>query len=250
KVLLQLKEAWGGVWANNSNATTACSEWTGVTCSPKGLVVSLDSSLVRPDRNFPSPSIPASITGLSTLQLLDLTSLNLFGPIPSLASLTGLMHLAIAMDGGNGISHAGTLEGLAWLSSLTNLQTLSLEYLAFLTGELSSLHFLSHLRSLHDLKVRRLRNATGEVPRELQYMTSLTSLDLSYLRFADFPFWVTRLTNLQYLNLEADNPHRQGRLLNEDLSQLTALTVLSLFGNNLEGYLPNSWTNLAHLQVL
>ncbi|CAI5958508.1 unnamed protein product, partial [Closterium sp. NIES-65] len=99
-------------------------------------------------------------------------------------------------------------------------------------------------------KVRRLRNATGEVPRELQYMTSLTSLDLSYLRFADFPFWVTRLTNLQYLNLEADNPHRQGRLLNEDLSQLTALTVLSLFGNNLEGYLPNSWTNLAHLQVL
>ncbi|CAI5520922.1 unnamed protein product, partial [Closterium sp. Naga37s-1] len=154
----------------------------------------------------------------------DLTNVNLFGPLPSLASLTGLTHLAIFMDGD--ISHAGTLEGLAWLSSLTNLQTLSLEYMAFLTGELSSLHFLSHLRSLHQLKVRSLRNATGELPRELQYMTALTSLDLPDLRFVEFPIWVTRLTNLQYLNLEADYPHRQGRLLNDDLSQLTALTFL------------------------
>ncbi|CAI6001515.1 unnamed protein product [Closterium sp. NIES-65] len=40
KVLLQLNAAWG-MWAGNSNATTTCSAWAGVTCSPKGLVVSL-----------------------------------------------------------------------------------------------------------------------------------------------------------------------------------------------------------------
>ncbi|CAI5534954.1 unnamed protein product, partial [Closterium sp. Naga37s-1] len=40
KALVQLKEAWG-MWAGNSNATTACSAWTGVTCSPKGLVTAL-----------------------------------------------------------------------------------------------------------------------------------------------------------------------------------------------------------------
>ncbi|CAI5962578.1 unnamed protein product [Closterium sp. NIES-65] len=40
KVLLQLNAAWG-VWPNNSNATTACSAWDGLTCRPKGLVVAL-----------------------------------------------------------------------------------------------------------------------------------------------------------------------------------------------------------------
>ncbi|CAI5989078.1 unnamed protein product, partial [Closterium sp. NIES-65] len=179
--------------------------------------------------------------------IADLTYFYLFGPIPSLATLTDLTHLAIGSVVGS--SFIGTLDGLAWLSSLTNLQILSLQYLAF-TGDLSSLHILSHLRSLHQLHVSRLTNATGEIPRELQYLTALTALDLSNLQFVEFPIWVTQLTNLQYLNVYSKYPHRQGRLLNDDLSQLTALTFLSLYGNNLEGYLPNSWTNLVHLQNL
>ncbi|CAI5466218.1 unnamed protein product, partial [Closterium sp. Yama58-4] len=52
----------------------------------------------------------------------DLTYLDLVGPIPSLATLTDLTHLAIVA--GLDSSPTGTLEGLAWLSSLTNLQTL------------------------------------------------------------------------------------------------------------------------------
>ncbi|CAI7878005.1 unnamed protein product, partial [Closterium sp. NIES-53] len=222
KALLQLNAAWG-VWAGNSNATTACSAWEGVTCSPNGLVVSLNSQLIQAYPNSSPPSIPASITGLSTLQLLDLTYFYLFGPIPSLATLTDLTHLAIGSVVGS--SFIGTLDGLAWLSSLTNLQILSLQYLAF-TGDLSSLHILSHLRSLHQLHVSRLTNATGEIPRELQYLTALTALDLSNLQFVEFPIWVTQLTNLQYLDVYSKYPHRQGRLLNDDLSQLTALTFL------------------------
>ncbi|CAI6011471.1 unnamed protein product, partial [Closterium sp. NIES-65] len=66
-------------------------------------------------------SIPASITALATLQYLDLTFTSLEGPIPSLATLTGLTHLAIGLDGSR---LTGTLDGLAWLSSLTNLRTL------------------------------------------------------------------------------------------------------------------------------
>ncbi|CAI5503748.1 unnamed protein product, partial [Closterium sp. Naga37s-1] len=229
KALLQLKEAWG-IWENNSNATTACSAWTGVTCTPEGLVVALE---VHPPA---SGAIPASITTLATLQYLDLTYVNLVGPIPSLASLTGLTNLAI---GKRGCSLTGTLDGLAWLSSLTNLQALSLEYLTAFTGDLSSLHILSQLRSLQQLKLSSFTNATGEIPRELQYMTALTSLDLALLRAVEFPIWVTQLSNLQYLNLETDDPHRQGRLLNDDMSQLTALTSMSLSGNNLEGRLPS-----------
>ncbi|CAI5488279.1 unnamed protein product, partial [Closterium sp. Naga37s-1] len=74
--------------------------------------------------------------------------------------------------------------------------------------------------------------------------------DLSFLRAVEFPNWVTQLFKLQYLNLESDYPLRQGRLLNDDISHLTALTSMSLEGNNLDGYLPKSWANLVNLQEL
>ncbi|CAI6002701.1 unnamed protein product [Closterium sp. NIES-65] len=181
KALVQLKEAWG-MWAGNSNATTACSAWTGITCSPNGLVTALDSKLF-PELDPPlSGAIPASISSLAALQYLDLTYIDLVGPIPSLATLTSLTHLTIGLDGSK---LTGTLDGLAWLSSLTNLQTLhafritpathaevpcsyctttvasrmpycppttrGLEYLAAFTGDLSSLHILSHLKDLQTL---------------------------------------------------------------------------------------------------
>ncbi|CAI5534949.1 unnamed protein product [Closterium sp. Naga37s-1] len=96
KALVQLKEAWG-MWAGNSNATTACSAWTGVTCSPKGLVTALDSKLFPESDPPPSGAIPASITTLATLQYLDLTYIDLVGPIPSLASLTALSHVYVPL---------------------------------------------------------------------------------------------------------------------------------------------------------
>ncbi|CAI6011421.1 unnamed protein product [Closterium sp. NIES-65] len=91
--LLQLQQAWGA-WAGNSNASTVCSAWAGVTCSPKGLVVALDTRALPIDPP-PSGSIPASITNLATLQYLDLSYVDLEGPIPSLASLTRLTHLYV-----------------------------------------------------------------------------------------------------------------------------------------------------------
>ncbi|CAI6001523.1 unnamed protein product [Closterium sp. NIES-65] len=154
KALLQLKAAWG-VWAGNSNATTTCSPplfpsllsppdcilCTGsegaaaAECSVGHLaeqqqrhhgVLCMGGRHMQPQRapHRPVRIVPplAVLVTLDFRSVLDLTNVNLFGPLPSLASLTGLTHLAIFMDGD--ISHAGTLDGLAWLSSLTNLQTL------------------------------------------------------------------------------------------------------------------------------
>ncbi|CAI5535111.1 unnamed protein product, partial [Closterium sp. Naga37s-1] len=73
--------------------------------------------------------------------------------------------------------------------------------------------------------------------------------DLSFLRALEFPAWVTHLYNLQYLNVNGDEPRRQG-LLSDDISHLTALTSLSLFGNNLEGYVPKSFSSFLNLQYL
>ncbi|CAI5949113.1 unnamed protein product [Closterium sp. NIES-64] len=49
--------------------------------------------------------------------------------------------------------------------------------------------------------------------------------DLSFLRALEFPAWVTRLYNLQCLNVNGDEPRQQG-LLSDDISHLTALTSL------------------------
>ncbi|GJP47927.1 hypothetical protein CLOM_g7097 [Closterium sp. NIES-68] len=141
------------------------------------------------------------------------------------------------------------MDGLAWLSSLSNLHALLLVGLAEFTGDLTSLHILSHLDSLQHLTLSSFTNATGDIPREIQYLTALTALDLSYLRAADFPDWVTHLSNLHALNVNSDEPRRQG-LLSDDISHLTALTSLSLTHNNLDGYLPKSWSSLLNLQEL
>ncbi|CAI5503861.1 unnamed protein product, partial [Closterium sp. Naga37s-1] len=121
---------------------------------------------------------------------------------------------------------------------------------AAFTGDLSSLHVLSHLRKLEKLELKGLFNATGEIPGEIQYMTALTGLGLNYIVSVQFPDWVTRLTNLQYLSVDSDYPQRHGRLMNDDISQLTALTRLSFIGNNLEGYLPKGWSTLVNLLEL
>ncbi|CAI5979258.1 unnamed protein product [Closterium sp. NIES-64] len=94
--LLQLQEAWVGTWAGNSNATTACSAWAGVTCSPNGAVLALDSNAFAMDPP-PTGTIPAAITDLTTLRYLDLTyGINLEGPMPSLSPLTHLTHLYVS----------------------------------------------------------------------------------------------------------------------------------------------------------
>ncbi|CAI5535191.1 unnamed protein product, partial [Closterium sp. Naga37s-1] len=241
--VVQVQQAWGA-WAGNSNDTTACSAWPGVTCSPNGLIVALDSKAVSVDHG--SAAIPDSITNLAALQYLDLTNDQLAGPIPSLASLTSLTLLAMGADGSQ---LTGTIEGLAWLSSLSNLHTLNLFGLSEFTGDLSSLHILSHLEKLQSLTLSSFTNATGEIPREIRYLTALTALDLSYLRALEFPDWVTHLATLQHLNVNADEPRRQG-LLSDDISHLTALTSLSLKGNNLEGYVPKTCSSLLNLQYL
>ncbi|CAI5502189.1 unnamed protein product, partial [Closterium sp. Naga37s-1] len=63
RALVQLQEAWGGAWAGNSNATTACSAWAGVTCSPNGAAFTMDPP--------PTGTIPAAITDLVALQYLS-----------------------------------------------------------------------------------------------------------------------------------------------------------------------------------
>ncbi|CAI5498454.1 unnamed protein product [Closterium sp. Naga37s-1] len=167
-----------------------------------------------------SAAIPASITNLAALQYLDLTNDKLMGHVPSLASLSRLTLLAMGADGSQ---LTGTYEGLAWLSSLSNLQSLYALHTATPSSQFTRPDNL--LALIVPWTLSSLTNATGEIPREIRYLTALTTLDLSFLRALEFPAWVTHLYNLQYLNVNGDEPRRQG-LLSDDISHLTALTSL------------------------
>ncbi|CAI5965482.1 unnamed protein product [Closterium sp. NIES-65] len=84
RALVQLQEAWRA-WAGNSNATTACSAWAGVTCSPNGAVVALDSKAFTMDPP-PTGTIPAAITDLAALQYLSVRASPSLCPLPSALS--------------------------------------------------------------------------------------------------------------------------------------------------------------------
>ncbi|CAI6012423.1 unnamed protein product [Closterium sp. NIES-65] len=213
----ECKAAWGA-WEGNSNGTTACSAWPGVTCSPNGLVIALDSKAVAVDG---SAAIPASITNLAALQYLDLTNNQLVGPIPSLASLSRLTLLYVPR------LHRGPFSALRCFSPLhpTILFGLFCSVLKELMFHSAASLHVWHGR-LHVWTLSSLTNTTGEIPREIRYLTALTAL-----------------------NVIGDEPRRQG-LLSDDISHLTALTSLFLSGNNLEGYVPKSFSSLLNLQHL
>ncbi|CAI5509336.1 unnamed protein product [Closterium sp. Naga37s-1] len=246
-VLVELNKAWG-MWPKNTNATTACTAWPGVHCTPRGFVVALTLNEAVDPGPPPGGVIPPSITRLSALQHLDLTyGIYLKGPLPSLAALTRLTYLALGED--SVCKLTGTYGDLTWLSTLSNLQTLRLTDMVEFKGDLSSLAIISNLRSLRDLRLCSLTNATGQIPRDLRYLTVLTALDLSYLRASDFPDWVVQLSNLRTLNLNTDEVTRHG-VLPDGISLLTNLTQLLINRNNLAGYLPGGLSNLVNLQQL
>ncbi|CAI5498279.1 unnamed protein product [Closterium sp. Naga37s-1] len=218
--LVQLNEAWGGTWPGNTNATTACRQWAGVTCNPAGYVTALqlDPSLVV------NGSIPSALVQLSLLRTLDLHTFFLNGTFPAtIGALTRLTYL----DLGELVAVTGPFANLTWLSSLTSLRYLSLAH-NDMYGELPPLTFST--------------------------LQQLTFLDLGSLKFGSFPNWITVLSGLKYLNLHGlvpdDRPFFRTAIVPQDLSKLSSLETFDAAMNGLLGVLPDSWASLVNLTSL
>ncbi|KAK9912212.1 hypothetical protein M0R45_036083 [Rubus argutus] len=149
--------------------------------------------------DFSSHSFFASIAQLSSLKVLSLASLGLWGPIPpTIAELSSLEILNVSTN-----YLSGTIP--PEISSLRSLQTLILDHNKFI-GQVPA-----WLSSLSVLSVLSLKNnlLNGSLPYSLVSLQTLRVVSLSHNYLSGEVPDLTDLTNLQVLDLE-DNflgPH-------------------------------------------
>jgi hypothetical protein len=205
-----------------------CTNWTGVQCQ-NGQVIEINLSglrRTRAGRQNPQFSVD-SLANLIHLKSFNASGFSLPGTIPDLfgASLNALQVLDL-----RSCSVIGPIP-----SSLGNLRALNSLYLSSnrLTGIISpALGRLSEL-SVLDLSQNTL---TGSISSDFESLGNLTRLDLSSnFLSGPIPAGLGNLSRLQYLNL-SDNSFTSS--IPGQLGGLSRLLELDLSKNSLSGSLP------------
>ncbi|XP_076931687.1 putative LRR receptor-like serine/threonine-protein kinase At2g16250 [Bidens hawaiensis] len=231
-----------------------CGNWTGVQCR-NGRVIGVNLSGLRRTRlgrinptfavdalvncsqlvsfNSSGFSLPGSIpdwfgSNLNALQVLDLTSSSVFGPIPS--SIGSLNRLTRLLLSGNSLT-GNVPDSLRQLSSLSELN-LSVN---MLTGSIPlSVSALGNLTRL-DLSSNFL---SGPIPPEFGSLARLSYLNCSNNSLAsNVPAQLANLSRL--VNLDLSFNSLSGSLPSGLLINLQAIVFLDVSSNNLTGNLPD-----------
>lgn len=215
-----------------------CTNWTGVYCQ-NGRVIGINVSGLRRTRvGRENPQFAVdSLANLTLLQFFNASGFYLPGSIPGLfgQSLNALQILDLRSCSVNGPIP----------SSLGNLRTLSHLYLSNnnLTGIISpALGLLSEL-SVLDLSQNTL---TGSISSGFESLANLTRLDLSSnFLSGPIPPGLGNLSRLEYLNL-SDNSFTSS--IPSQLGGLSLLEELDLSKNSLSGSLPVELSGLRSLR--
>uniref|UniRef100_A0A5B6Z0G6 Protein kinase domain-containing protein n=1 Tax=Davidia involucrata TaxID=16924 RepID=A0A5B6Z0G6_DAVIN len=190
--------------------------------------------------------LPDKIHRLYSLEYLDLSSNFLFGSVPQMSRMMNLQTLALDSNFFN-----GSIPD--WLDSLSNLTNLSLRFNR-LSGKLpdllslTSLHVLdlsdnkldSELPSLPKGLVMAFLNNnsfTGEIPRQYSQLGQLQHIDLSFNSLRGKPpAALFSLPNISYLNLASN---MLSGSLPIHLSCGSELGLVDISNNRLRGWLPS-----------
>ncbi|KAK8683771.1 hypothetical protein V6N13_039821 [Hibiscus sabdariffa] len=211
---------------------------------------------------FPLPGSIPDLFGrqLAHLEVLDLRSCNVSGPIPG--SLGNLSRLSSLYLGNNNLagsipSALGLLSKLKFLdlseNSLTGLIPSSFGSLANIERLDLASNYLSGsippgLGSLKGLQVFNIsdNNLSGSIPSQFGNLSSLLELDISKNSlFGSLPKEFKMLKSLQKLVIE-DN-ELNGHLPADLFSSLIELQVVDLSGNKLDGVLNGTFWSMPNL---
>lgn len=224
----------GAQWYDKAGWTTTntpCS-WYGVTCQAGHV-----SQLALNDNNLAGP-LPAQLSNLAQLRVLNLKRNALTGPVPAgLASLAQLQTLDLSQ---NELGGAVPTQ----LGGLAALQTLNLSNNQLSGGVPTQLTSLAALRSF-DLSSNQL---TGPIPPAIGGMAALTELNLANNQLSGaIPAQLGNLASLQRLAL-ANNALTGA--IPPALGGLSNLRSLTLTRNQLSGAIPPELGNLSQLTAL
>lgn len=214
-------------------AGTECS-WKGVQCDENSTTV---IGLTLSDNGL-TGTLPATLSSLANLQLLDLEGNALSGSLPK--TLGRMANLRALYLGLNQISGALPHE----LGTLARLQILDLPF-NHISGTLPV--ELGNLASLQSLNLGG-NQITGSIPAQLGNLRLLTYLDLSSNQLSGaIPPALGSLASVQTLALDDNQLSGPIPLA---LGGLTAVVELSLSGNQLSGVIPRKLGSLPALMFL
>ena len=192
-------------------------------------------------------SLPSHLDKLQSLEVLDLSSTQVSGPIFDFVQYwPDLTDLVVV--GTSGIN--GTVPDTIAQSNPV-LQSLVLE-----GTEIDAGVFPTQIGLLTDLR-RLTANVRSGSPTSMvtmpTYLWQLTNLEHLWVRgsyqgyYGSIPTELGKLTNL--LSLHIENTNLSGSIPSE-IGQLTSLTSLLFQGNSLEGSLPSEFGNLQGLSII
>ncbi|CAN1137306.1 Receptor kinase-like protein Xa21 [Linum perenne] len=223
ELYLETNNLSGEVPTSIFNLTSLTDLWLGVNYQLHGsLPWNLGLSLPNLENfdvafNLLTGSIPPSLSNASNLVLLQLSSNNFTGSMPSMENSNKLSWFSIS----NNSLGSGDANDLSFLSSLTNATSLKLLDISLnnFGGKLAQ-----HLGNL-STSLKRLafydNKISGNIPSSIQHLVSLAE------------FW-------------AYNNYLSGTIPS-NIGKLKSLEKLALYNNKLSGYIPSSIGNLTRL---
>mmetsp|Transcript_17405 Transcript_17405/g.49822 ORF Transcript_17405/g.49822 Transcript_17405/m.49822 type:complete len:1322 (-) Transcript_17405:68-4033(-) len=234
---------WSDKFSNwNDRANTKKCDYTGVTCNKAGDVVTLDlrgANLCK-DAESDCWGLPKEILALEHLEELYISGNSFFkGTIPK---ELGLLKQLKVLDTSRCIRLGGTIP--PELSSLKSLVSLNLSECNW-SGSIPT--ELAQLTSLEQLNIGLNHQMSGPLPENIGDLHSIKEILLSRLNLSStIPHSLGNLTNLE--NLELYGNKLEGELPN--LSANKNLKRIDLFNCRLSGSFPFSLTKLPMLQII
>jgi Leucine-rich repeat (LRR) protein len=197
-------------------------------------------SLLDLSYNQISSLIPESIMTLRNLRMLDFSMNNMSGHVPKqIATLSSLERLFLHDN-----KFSGVLPNN--LGNLTRMQYIGLSYNQFSSGVPSSIFYLDNLVLL-DLSHNSITGVLP-LPDDISSLAQIDQIDLSANHlFGKLPNSLGQLQMLTYLNLS--NNLFSGSIP-DSFKKLSSIATLDLSSNHLSGNIPKYFANFTYLMSL